>query len=94
MIRNKQTLITVIILLVTLIVVDVAISEPGERIFLLAQSYMPAQEIHILKNPNDSTLGPWYSTHLKDGVLATPEWTFSISDLNRFNKNYTIIIHQ
>jgi hypothetical protein len=30
--------------------------------FLLAQkSYMPAQDIHILVNPSNDKLGPWYS---------------------------------
>jgi hypothetical protein len=66
------------------IVVDMAVNKKtGEKIFLLAQSYMPAQEIHILKNPSDITLSPWYKAAFK-GSLATPEWTFRISDLKRF----------
>ena len=32
-------------------VVDVCENEQGEKAFLLAQGYMPAQEFHILKNP-------------------------------------------
>lgn len=51
--------------------------------FLLAQSYMPAQEIHILKNPNNENLSPWYQ--IPDGqVLETPEWTFQTTELRRF----------
>lgn len=54
-----------------------------ERMFLLAQSYMPAQEIHILKNPNNENLSPWYQ--IPDGqVLETPEWTFQTTELRRF----------
>lgn len=65
------------------IVVDVAINlESGDKVFLLAQSYMPAQSIHILKNPNDEKLSPWFSINGK--TLVTPEWTFDISDLMRF----------
>ncbi len=66
------------------IVVDLA-SNPqnGENIFLLAQSYMPAQEIQILRNPNDPQRSPWYSTDFMD-VLATPEWTFRRTELKRF----------
>ncbi len=57
------------------IVVDVAGNTKGEQIFLLAQSYMPAQEIHVLKNPQDPNLSPWFK--LNDGdELVTPEWTF------------------
>ena len=34
-------------------VMDVAVNDSGEQVFMLAQSYMPAQDIHILKNPAD-----------------------------------------
>lgn len=65
------------------IVIDVAENTKGEKIFLLAQSYMPAQSIHILKNPNQPNLSPWYS--LADGEeLRTPEWTFGAKTLHRF----------
>jgi len=62
-------------------VMDVAENAAGERVFLLAQSYMPAQQIHILKQPGSSS--PWYPAQ-KDGTLNTPEWRFSYSDLYRF----------
>lgn len=67
------------------IVMDVAVNGVGEKMFLLAQSYMPAQDIHILKNPA-GTHSPWYSTRQAD-VLVTPEWTFESGSLKRFNKN-------
>lgn len=67
-----------------ILVVDVAQhNTSGEKIFLLAQSYMPAQDIHLLKNPNDLNLSPWYSTNF-DGQLITPDWTFNKKDLKRF----------
>ena len=66
------------------IVVDMAVNgRMGKRLFLLVQSYMPAQEIHILKNPIDSKLNPWYELEFGER-LYTPEWTFSKSDLKRF----------
>jgi len=66
------------------IVVDVAINEKtGEKLFLLAQSYMPAQEIQILKSPMNPTISPWYSTNFT-GPLFTPEWTFQKNLLKRF----------
>jgi len=65
------------------LVVDMAIdSTSGKKIFMLAQSYMPAQEIQILQNPNGNS-SPWYSTDFGD-VLSTPEWTFKATDLKRF----------
>lgn len=55
----------------------------GDTIFLLAQSYMPAQDIHILKNPAHKNLSPWYSVRFS-GNLETPEWTFTTADLKSF----------
>ncbi len=66
------------------IVVDAAVDRAsGQRVFLLAQSYMPAQEIQILQNPNDPRLSPWYPAAFGD-VLVTPEWTFKASDRMQF----------
>jgi len=66
------------------IVVDLAINkDTGRKAFLLAQSYMPAQEVHILKNPVDHDLSPWYMIGPGSSVV-TPEWTFRWSDLKRF----------
>ncbi len=66
------------------IVVDMAQHpKTGEKLFLLAQSYMPAQETQILLNPNNTELSPWYSVNF-EGQLITPEWTFDKSQLKRF----------
>jgi hypothetical protein len=65
------------------IVVDVAINkETGHKAFMLAQSYMPAQDIHILKNP-EKTNDPWYYSNFGHD-LVTPEWIFKSVDLKRF----------
>lgn len=53
----------------------------GRRAFLLVQSYMPAQEIHVLRNPGEPH--PWYRLDFGDH-LVTPEWTFARSELFRF----------
>lgn len=52
----------------------------GQKRFMLLQSYMPAQEIHILKNPFDGSA--WYKLPQKE--LHTPEWVFQASELKRF----------
>lgn len=66
-----------------IIIVDMAENENGNRIFMLAQSYMPAQQTQILINPLDETMSPWYSLAGVD-QLRTPEWTFSLDRLKRF----------
>jgi hypothetical protein len=65
------------------IVVDMAKNKQGKKIFLLAQSYMPAQELQILKNPNNAKMSPWYSEEFGE-TLITPEWTFKKAHLKRF----------
>lgn len=66
------------------IVLDMAKQETtGEQLYLLGQSYMPAQEIQVLKNNQDQSISPWYRLHPANRVL-TPEWTFEATDLKRF----------
>ena len=66
------------------IVVDMAEHEvTGERLFMVAQSYMPAQDIHVLKNPGDGALSPWYELDFGD-TLRTPQWIFTRDQLMRF----------
>ena len=66
------------------LVVDVAHNpETKEKLFMLAQSYMPAQEMHILMNPNEAGLSPWYRIGFGE-TLYTPEWTFDRKELKRF----------
>ncbi len=66
------------------IVVDLAENKTtGDKIFIIAQSYMPAQDIQILKNMENNKLSPWYSTNIGD-ILVTPEWKFKRTQLRRF----------
>ncbi len=65
------------------IVVDLVEEIVGnDKLFLLAQSYMPAQETQILMNNNEDGKihGPWYSLEkVIDGKrLKTPEWVFDL----------------
>ncbi len=55
--------------------------QTGSKIFMLAQSYMPAQELQIISNQTGN-FSPWYV--FKHGVIFTPEWTFESSDFRRF----------
>jgi len=66
-----------------MIVMDVAVNKKGEKIFMLAQSYMPAQEIHIVKNPIDQNLSPWYKADTSE-IIFTPEWKFYKNQLRRW----------
>lgn len=66
-----------------MLVMDVAINSAGKKIFLLSQSYMPAQDIHIVINPQTTNRSPWYELPNVE-TLETPEWTFTINQLRRW----------
>jgi Domain of unknown function (4846) len=68
-----------------MLVVDAAEDKQGHRIYLLAQSYMPAQDIHIVVNPVDPALSPWYRADQAQTLLETPEWTFTINQLRAWS---------
>ena len=64
-------------------VVDVAKNDAGNIIFMVCQSYMPAEEINIVKNLNNPKISPWYNFTDTDNLII-PEWEFNYSDLRRF----------
>ena len=64
------------------IVVDKCINKEGQVKFMLAQSYMPAQEIQILDNPAHPGC-PWYDLDFGQ-TLDTPEWDFTSNQLKSF----------
>lgn len=67
-----------------ILVLDVLESDTtSEKLFLLGQSFMPAQELQVLINSEDPTSSPWYSN--KDlKALNTPQWRFDEGHLRRF----------
>lgn len=67
------------------IVVDAAQNpKTKEKVFLIAQSWMPAQDIHILKNPHlNPELSPWYSSRF-EGDFLSAECRFERDDLKRW----------
>ena len=68
-----------------LIVMDAAEDiKTGKRIFILAQSYMPAQDIHIVINPENDEISPWFEADASAKHIITPEWNFTIDNIMRF----------
>jgi len=66
------------------LIVDLAV-EPasGRKVALLAQDFMPAQSVHVLRNPFDPALSPWFA--LADGrPIVMPEWSLAADELRRF----------
>ena len=66
------------------LVADVAAHpRTGARRFLLIQSFMPAQDMHVLKGAGASQGSPWYLLDAGE-LLVTPEWTFPPGSLRRW----------
>ena len=65
-----------------MLVAAVASNNRGEKVFLLLQGFMPAQDMHIVINPYNVKLSPWYSTSAT--TIATPGYTFTAADLRRW----------
>lgn len=63
-------------------IVDMCENEQGEKAFLLAQGYMPAQEFHVLKNPLHEE-NPWYYEEELTDSIRTPEYRFEEGCLKR-----------
>lgn len=66
-----------------MIVADVAQNKNGEKIYLLAQSYMPAQDMHIVIDPDNQSLSPWYAANEVENIV-TPGWVFAPNQLKRW----------
>ncbi len=67
-----------------MIIADMATDGNGRKAMLVAQSYMPAQDIHVVTNLNDQRVSPWYIYDGNTETFAFPEWTFQSYQIKRF----------
>lgn len=66
-----------------IMVVDVAMNDLGEKLFIFAQGNTPAQSVHMLKNPTNNGLSPWYEIEL-GAYLEIPTYYFNEVKFMRF----------
>ena len=69
-------------------IVGAARNSSGHNLYLLAESFMPAQDIHILKNPGNLKISPWYEIHVKAPQMATTRYIFRPPSVKRFYELY------
>lgn len=65
------------------LIMDVAVDKGGNHYLLLAQSFMPAQQMHVLTNLFEPELGSWFRYQPGETVFS-PQWTFETGSLHRF----------
>lgn len=63
-------------------VMDVATNARGRKIYLLAQGFMPAQQMQLLANPTNDWISPWYKAEGYN--ILTPECPFTADHIMRF----------
>lgn len=66
------------------IIVGRAINAKGKMIFLLAQGFMPAQDVHIINNPWNKSISPWYELDVHAPKTQTAKYVFEPTSIKRF----------
>jgi len=65
-------------------IVGVSENANGEKLFLLAEGFTPAQSIHVLKNPFNSKISPWYELDVNAAETKTARYFFVPSNFRSF----------
>lgn len=65
-------------------IIGYAQNASGKRVYLLAESFMPAQDIHIIINPLDRKLSPWYVLDVNSPKTITAKYIFDPTSVKRF----------
>lgn len=66
------------------IIVGRAKNKQGEIIFLLAQGYTPAQSIHVITNPFNGEINPWYKLNVSKSPTITARYAFKKTNIRTF----------
>lgn len=67
------------------IIVGVSKNASGKKLYLLAESFMPAQDIHLLKNKENPAVSPWYELDIKSPQTVTAKYVFKPTSIKRFH---------
>lgn len=65
-------------------IAGVSENQKGEKLFLLAEGFTPAQSIHVLKNPFDPKISPWYELDANSPETKTARYFFKPSNFRSF----------
>jgi len=67
-------------------ILDVAVDSAGQRVALIGQGFMPAEDFHVVGWPGVAVDGAWFPLpETEDGVVRTPSWApFERVEARRF----------
>lgn len=57
----------------------------GDKIYLLAEGFTPAQSIAVMVNPNDNSLNPWYQLDISDDLTKTARYHFPDTNIRSYD---------
>ncbi len=66
-----------------IMIVDEIINASGKKMFIFAQGNTPAQSVHVLKNPMDSKISPWFEVEM-GAFFEIPTYHFEKTQFIRF----------
>lgn len=59
-------------------------NQKGEKLFLLSEGFTPAQSLHLLSNPFNRRISPWYSLDVNHPETKTARYIFKPTNFRRF----------
>jgi hypothetical protein len=59
-------------------------NKEGKRLFLLSEGFTPAQSIHLLSNPFDKNISPWYDLDVNASETKTARYVFKPTNFRSF----------
>ncbi|HCN47642.1 MAG TPA: hypothetical protein DIT10_00845 [Chryseobacterium sp.] len=65
-------------------IAGVCINKEGKKLFLLGEGFTPAQSIHLLTNPFDQNISPWYELDVNASETKTARYIFKPTNFRSF----------
>lgn len=65
-------------------IAGVCINKEGKKLFLLGEGFTPAQSIHLLSNPFDQNISPWYKLDVNTPETKTARYIFKPTNFRSF----------
>lgn len=59
-------------------------NKEGKKLFLLSEGFTPSQSIHLLSNPFDKNISPWYDLDVKASETKTARYVFKPTNFRSF----------
>jgi len=56
----------------------------GEKLYLLGEGFTPAQSVHILSNPFNKNISPWYQIDIDKPAITTARYIFKPVNFRKF----------